>query len=243
MLVWDLTKDQTMKGKRYTTEEKIRILREADRGERSVADICPEENLSEVSFYRWKRQFGQMEIKEARRLKELERENRELKQMLADSLLKNRGLEAVCEKNCKPGPSASRRRPGGGGGDVFRASGLSVSGLGAFDVPVSRASGHPGGSPVAPAAAGTVRGTSAVWVSADCGVVTAGRMACRQTAHSTTAASGRIACAADEAEGGSAWCFHGFTHHGDASEPCLDVGFHRRCDGAGWGVEDVDHLG
>jgi putative transposase len=41
---------------------------------------------------------GRLNVNEARRLKELERENRELKQMLADSLLKNRVLEAVCEK-------------------------------------------------------------------------------------------------------------------------------------------------
>jgi putative transposase len=44
------------------------------------------------------KQFGHMEINEARRLKELERENNELKKMLAESLLKNRVLEAVCEK-------------------------------------------------------------------------------------------------------------------------------------------------
>ena len=87
-----------MKGKRYTTEDKIRILREADRGERSIQEMCREENISEVSFHRWKKQFGLMEVNEARRLKELERENRELKAMLAESLLKNRVLEAVCEK-------------------------------------------------------------------------------------------------------------------------------------------------
>ena len=44
------------------------------------------------------KQFGQMEVSEAKRLKELERENTELKKMLAESLLKNRVLEAVCEK-------------------------------------------------------------------------------------------------------------------------------------------------
>lgn len=87
-----------MKGQRYTTEDKIRILREADRGEKSIQDICRDENLSVVSFHRWKKQFGHMEINEARRLKELERENSELKKMLAESLLKNRVLEAVCEK-------------------------------------------------------------------------------------------------------------------------------------------------
>jgi putative transposase len=87
-----------MKGKRYTTEEKIRLLREADRGEKSIQELCREENVSEVTFHRWKKQFGHMEINEARRLKELERENNELKKMLAESLLKNRVLEAVCEK-------------------------------------------------------------------------------------------------------------------------------------------------
>lgn len=87
-----------MKGKRYTTEEKIRILREADRGGKSIQELCREENVSEMTFHRWKKQFGHMEINEARRLKELERENNELKKMLAESLLKNRVLEAVCEK-------------------------------------------------------------------------------------------------------------------------------------------------
>jgi putative transposase len=87
-----------MKGKRYTTEEKIRILREADRGQKSVLDICLEENISEVTFHRWKQQFGHMEVNEARRLKELERENSELKKMLAEEMLKNRVLSYVCEK-------------------------------------------------------------------------------------------------------------------------------------------------
>jgi putative transposase len=86
-----------MKGKRYTTEDKIRILREADKG-KAITEVCREHNLSQVTFHRWKRQFGQMELNEARRLKELERENAELKKMLAESLLKNRVLEAVCEK-------------------------------------------------------------------------------------------------------------------------------------------------
>ena len=86
-----------MKGKRYTTEDKIRTLREADGG-KAIIDICREKNLSEVTFHRWKRQFGHMELNEARRLKELERENGELKKMLAESLLKNRVLEAAVHR-------------------------------------------------------------------------------------------------------------------------------------------------
>ena len=86
-----------MKGKRYTTEDKIRILRAVDSGQ-AVLDVCREHNISEVSFHRWTRQFGHVDGNEARRLKELERENSELKKMLAESLLKNRVLEFVCEK-------------------------------------------------------------------------------------------------------------------------------------------------
>jgi putative transposase len=75
----------------------------------AIAEVCREHNFSQVTFHRWKRQFGQMEVKEARRLKELERENSELKKMLADSLLKNRVLGAVCEKHCKPMASTAER--------------------------------------------------------------------------------------------------------------------------------------
>ncbi|MSU23807.1 MAG: IS3 family transposase, partial [Opitutus sp.] len=46
-----------MKGKRHTTEQKIRILREADGG-KSIVEVCKEHNISEVTFHRWKRQFG-----------------------------------------------------------------------------------------------------------------------------------------------------------------------------------------
>jgi putative transposase len=81
------------KGKRYTTEDKIRILREVDGG-KTVLDICRERNIAAQTFDRWKRVFGMMEVSEARRLKELERENTELK----EELLKNRVLSYVCEK-------------------------------------------------------------------------------------------------------------------------------------------------
>ena len=86
-----------MKGKRHSTEEKIRILREADTG-KSIVDICREKNISDVTFHRWKREFGQMDLNEAKRLKELERENTELKKMLADAMLAKKVLEYGLEK-------------------------------------------------------------------------------------------------------------------------------------------------
>ena len=63
-----------------------------------MLEVCRVHNISEVSFHRWKRQFGRMDLNEAHKLKELERENGELKKMLAEALLKNRVLEAVAEK-------------------------------------------------------------------------------------------------------------------------------------------------
>jgi putative transposase len=86
-----------MKGKRYSTEEKVRILREADAG-KSIVDICRERNISDVTYHRWKRQFGHMEVNEAKRMKELERENTELKKMLADAILAKKVLEYALEK-------------------------------------------------------------------------------------------------------------------------------------------------
>lgn len=50
-----------MKGKRYSTEDNIRILREANCG-KSIMQVCREKNLSEVTIHRWKKQFGQMDL-------------------------------------------------------------------------------------------------------------------------------------------------------------------------------------
>ena len=86
-----------MKGKRYSPEDKIRLLREADTG-RSITELCREKNLSEATFHRWTRAFGLMDVNEAKRLKALEKENTELKKMLADAMLENRVLRFVNEK-------------------------------------------------------------------------------------------------------------------------------------------------
>ncbi len=59
-----------MKGKRYTTEEKIRILGQADRG-KSIQEVCRENNVSEQTFHRWKGEFGMIDVNQAKRMKEL----------------------------------------------------------------------------------------------------------------------------------------------------------------------------
>lgn len=87
-----------MKGRRYTTEEKIRILREADQGGRSVQEVCRDRKISEQTFYRWKREFGMLEVNQAKQLKELQKENAQLKRMLADEMLGKELLKEALEK-------------------------------------------------------------------------------------------------------------------------------------------------
>ena len=86
-----------MKAKRHTGEEIIRILPEADQG-KSVAAACRAANITSVTFYRWKKKYGGMELKDTRRLRELEKENGELKKIVVDQMLHIRVLEEVNAK-------------------------------------------------------------------------------------------------------------------------------------------------
>ena len=86
-----------MQGKAPSTEEIIRILRQADGGETALS-VCREHNISEQTFYRWKKKYRDMNLLDAKRLKELEKENAELKKMLAESMLENRVLKEVNSK-------------------------------------------------------------------------------------------------------------------------------------------------
>ena len=91
-----------MARRRHTPEQIIRKLREADRllGEGAdVAEVARQLEVSEQTYHRWRNQFGGMKADDAKRLKELERENRELKQIVADKELENRALREIAEGN------------------------------------------------------------------------------------------------------------------------------------------------
>jgi putative transposase len=83
-----------MKGKRFKEEQIIRILHEAERG-MTVAEVCRKHNCSEQSFYRWKAKFGGMDVSDVKRLRELQRENNELKKIVAEQTLDIRMLKDV----------------------------------------------------------------------------------------------------------------------------------------------------
>lgn len=91
-----------MKRRRHTPEQIIRKLREAERlqGEgRTVAEVTKALEISEQTFYRWRDQYGGMKADDVRRLKELEKENRELKQIVADKELDIRAYKEIAKGN------------------------------------------------------------------------------------------------------------------------------------------------
>ena len=83
---------------RFTEEQIIKILKEHEAGKKAV-DIVREYNITEQTFYRWKSKYGGMDVSEAKRLKQLEEENRRLKEMVADLSLDNKILKDALSKN------------------------------------------------------------------------------------------------------------------------------------------------
>ena len=77
-----------MKKKRYTEEQIIGFLREADAGV-PVKELCRKHGFSDASYYLWRSKFGGMDVSDAKRLKALEAENARLKKLLAESMLEN----------------------------------------------------------------------------------------------------------------------------------------------------------
>jgi putative transposase len=86
-----------MRKSRFSEEQIIKILKEKEAGAK-LADLCRRHGISEQTFHRWKAKFGGMEVNDARRLKQLEDENRRLKHLVADLTLDNQALKAITAK-------------------------------------------------------------------------------------------------------------------------------------------------
>lgn len=92
----------TVKARRHTPNQVIRKLREAELmlGEgKSVAEVAKALEVSEVTFHRWRAQYGGMKAEDAKRLKELEKENGQLKRIVADKELENLALKEIARGN------------------------------------------------------------------------------------------------------------------------------------------------
>lgn len=86
-----------MKRSKFSEYQIVRFLKEVEGG-RTVKEVCREYGFAEATYYNWKARYGGMEASDIRRMRELEEENRRLKQMYADLSLENRALKDVIAK-------------------------------------------------------------------------------------------------------------------------------------------------
>ncbi len=87
-----------MKQERFSEEKIVGILREAEKGEKPIGDLCREHGVAEQTFYRWRRKYGGLDTSDVQRLKELTSENARLKRLLAERDLEVDALKELLAK-------------------------------------------------------------------------------------------------------------------------------------------------
>lgn len=87
-----------MTRKRHTEEQIIAVLKDAQAGTR-IQELCRKHGISDATFYKWRAKYAGLEVSDVQRLRQLEDENRRLKQMVADQALDIQALKAINAKN------------------------------------------------------------------------------------------------------------------------------------------------
>jgi putative transposase len=87
-----------MRASRFSEEQIIHLLQQAERGEESISTLCRAHSITETTFYRWRKKFAGMAVPDAQRLRQLEKENARLKRLLAERDLEVDALKAILAK-------------------------------------------------------------------------------------------------------------------------------------------------
>ena len=87
-----------MKAKRFSEEQIIRILREAEQGDESIVELCRKHAITDATFYRWRRKYGGLQLADVHRLRELEKENARLKRIVAERDLEIDAMQELLSK-------------------------------------------------------------------------------------------------------------------------------------------------
>lgn len=87
-----------MRKSRFSEEQIVGIIQEYAAGARA-AELCRRHGMSDATFYKWKAKYGGLQVKEVKRLKDLEAENGKLKKLLAETMLDNDALKGLLAKN------------------------------------------------------------------------------------------------------------------------------------------------
>lgn len=87
-----------MKRKRFSEEQIIRIISQAERDGKKILDVCRQEGITEQTFYRWRRKYGGMEVPELHQLKQLTQENARLKKLVAERDLELESMKELLKK-------------------------------------------------------------------------------------------------------------------------------------------------
>jgi putative transposase len=88
-----------MKKGQFTQEQIVRILQQAEKADKTIAELCKEHGITQATYYRWRRVHGGLDVPDAKRLKELESENARLKKLLAERDLAVDAMKELLAKN------------------------------------------------------------------------------------------------------------------------------------------------
>ena len=99
-----------MKKSRFSEEQIVRILQDGARGDKTVEAVCRDHGVSVHTYYVWRRRFGGLEAEDVKKMRELERENSQLKRLLAERDMVVDAVRALCRKNGWTLPGGGRER-------------------------------------------------------------------------------------------------------------------------------------